>query len=174
MRSAHVDEVQRFMEQTLRGADLVRPVKLRDLLAIIRKYIAASRPDVLTQLNLPDVATSQAEIAKLKGQVESLRAKPGKTAEDYDLIQAIRRKIKMILAKETKWAIPASLTFFYVKEKGVERDLTVPIRNPELKLSDEFWKVYHLATRQSPEAAVMDFANVYEITFRVLVSFRLL
>ncbi|CDJ49379.1 hypothetical protein, conserved [Eimeria brunetti] len=168
MRSSSVEEVQRFMEQTLRGADLVRPTKLRDLLAIIRKFIASTRPDVLTQLNLPDAATSQAEIARLKAQVESLRAKPDKTAEDYDSIQAIRRKIKMILAKETKWAVPSALTFFHVKEKGVEKDLTVPIRNPELRFSDEFWKLYHYATRHSPEAAMMDFANVYDVTFRVL------
>lgn len=170
MKSTSVDEVQRFMEQTLRGADLVRPVRLRDLLALMRKHVASTRPDLLAQLNLPDPAISQAEITKIKSQIEAVRAKPNKTAEDYDEIQRLRRQIKMILAKETKWAVPSALTFFYLGEKGVERDLRVPIKDPELRLSDEFWKVFHHATRQSPEAAAMDFANVYDISFRVLVS----
>lgn len=170
MKSTSVDEVQRFMEQTLRGADLVRPVRLRDLLALMRKHVASTRPDLLAQLNLPDPAISQAEITKIKSQIEAIRAKPNKTAEDYDEIQRQRRQIKMILARETKWAVPSALTFFYLGEKGVERDLSVPIKDPELRLSDEFWKVFHHATRQSPEAASMDFANVYDISFRVLVS----
>lgn len=170
MRSTSVEEVQQFMEDTLRGADLVRPVTLRDLLAIIRKHVASVQPDVISRLNLPDPASSQTDVARIKAQIDELRAKPNKTAEDYDAIQAHKRQIKTILARETKWAVPASLAFFYIRGKGAETDLVVPIRNPELRLSDAFWKVYHYATRQTPEAARLDFTNVYEITFRVLVS----
>lgn len=174
MRSSSVDEVQRFMEDTLRGAEIIKPVKLRDLLSLIRKHIAATQPDMLARLHLPDPATSQREINRLKGLIDQIRAKPQKTAEDYDAIQAHRRSIKTILSYDSKWAVPFSLTFFYTVEGGVERELTVRIENPDLRLSDEFWKVYHHATRQNAAAATLDFAHVYDIAFRLLVRCYLL
>ncbi|KAL8428061.1 hypothetical protein ACSSS7_007415 [Eimeria intestinalis] len=158
-----------FLENALRGADLFRPVRLRDLLALIRKHVASSRPDVIKDLNLPDPAASQVEIERLKAQIDRLRALPQKTAEDYDTLQKYRREIKTIMSKEIKWAAPSSLSFFYVKERGVQKDLIVPIQDANLRNTDEFWKVYHHATRQSMEAANLDFANVYNISFRVLV-----
>ncbi|KAL8439878.1 hypothetical protein Efla_000850 [Eimeria flavescens] len=168
MRSSSVEDVQSFLEHALRGADLFRPVKLRDLLALIRKHVASVRPDVVRALNLPDPATTQAEISKLKAEIDKLRAKPEKTATDYDTIQAYRHQIKLILSKETKWAAPSALVFFYTREGGAQRELAVPIVDPELRGSDEFWRVYHHATRQSREAAQLDFAHVFNITFRVL------
>ncbi|KAL8452923.1 hypothetical protein Emag_002140 [Eimeria magna] len=168
MRSRSVSEVQHFLENSLRGADLFRPVRLRDLLALIRKHVASFRPDVIRNLNLPDPAGSQVEIERLKVQIDKLRALPQKKAEDYDALQKYRRQIKALMSKEVKWASPSSLGFFYVKEKGVQRDLIVPIQDPDIRNADEIWKVYHHATRQSMEAANLDFANVYNITFKVL------
>ncbi|KAL8270517.1 hypothetical protein Esti_005554 [Eimeria stiedai] len=168
MRSRSVSEVQNFLENALRGADLFRPVRLRDLLALIRKHVASFRPDVIKNLNLPDPAATQVEIERLKVQIDKLRALPQKTAEHYDALQKYRRQIKTLMSKEVKWAAPSSLSFFYVKEKGVQRDLVVPIQDPNLRTADELWRVYHHATRQSAEAANLDFANVYNITFRVL------
>ncbi|KAL8447515.1 hypothetical protein Emed_004303 [Eimeria media] len=168
MRSRSVSEVQRFLENSLRGADLFRPVRLRDLLALIRKHVASTRPDVIRNLNLPDPAADQLEIEKLKAEINKLRAIPLKKAEDYDAMQRYRRQIKTLMSKEVKWATASSLGFFYVREKGAQRDLVVPIQDPDLRNADEIWKVYHHATRQSAEAANLDFANVYNITFKVL------
>ncbi|XP_026191968.1 uncharacterized protein LOC34623096 [Cyclospora cayetanensis] len=168
MRSTSVQEVQRFINELLRGADIVRPVRLRDLLSIVRKHIAQIRPDLIAQLNLPDPATSQREIAKLKAQIDVLKAKANKTAVDYDAIQGLRHQIKSILARENKWAVPSVLSFSHIRHKGAEKDFDVSLQSSEFRLADEFWKVYHHATRQSQNAAMLDFANVYNITFRVL------
>lgn len=169
MRSRTVNGMKRFMKKNFEGNDIFRPVKLRHLLAIIRKYIASVRPDIIAELNLPDPESTQKQIALLKSQIEEVKKKPQKKAEDYDNMQFYRRQIRTILGTETTWAVADTLKFVRVKGKGIQEDLDVALHNADLRPSDEFWKAFYYASRQTPAAASMDFANVYDISFKLLV-----
>lgn len=163
------EDVQRLLDENLISNDVIRPRHLRDAITVVRKYVTKAHPEVVSQLNIPDPERSARVIAELQKEIEILRAKPNKTADDYDMIQIKRRDIKKELSKETKWAAAESITFYTVDEKGQEKEIEVSLTPNNIRASDGMWKLYHLATHKHPQAKALSFDNVLKINLRAMV-----
>lgn len=165
--------MQRLLDENLISSDVVRPRHVRDAITVIRKFVTKAHPDVVSQLNIPDPERSAGIIAQLQKEIEELRAKPSKTADDYDLIQSKRREIKKELSKETKWAAAESITFYTVDERGQEKEIEVSLIPNNIRASDGMWKLYHLATQLNPQARGLSFDNVFKINLRAMVYWEI-